>query len=232
MKTLRVSARNLASLSVLILLTVAFAHGQTATVLNANIPYGFEANGTSLPAGTYQFKIQVKEHTLVISSAKAGEMKVPIISQLYGASLFKDIGLVFDNFEGHHVLSEVWIGKGGVLVNATPAQHNHEMVMAVLSGTAPKMSGKEVFQNTCARCHGPNGQGNPDADKFFQTQIPRLNSASIQAKSDKELREIITNGTGKMDPVRMGQAKLQHYLDPESVGAVIAYVRTFLEPMR
>jgi cytochrome c553 len=226
------SARNLVTACLLALLTVAFAYGQTATVLSANVPYGFEVSGTSLPAGTYQFKIQVKEHTLVISGAKSGEIKVPIVSQLYGSSVYKDTGLVFDNFESHHVLSEVWIGEGGVLVNATSTQHNHEMVVAVVSGTAPKMSGKEVFQHTCARCHGPNGQGNPDADKFFQTQIPHLNSKFIQTKSDQELREIITHGTGKMDPVRVGQAKLQHYLDPESVGAVIAYIRTFLDPMR
>jgi mono/diheme cytochrome c family protein len=226
------SARSLATVSVLTLLGVAYARGQTPAVLSANVPYGFEAGGTTLPAGTYQFKIHIKEHSLVISGAKGGDMKVPIISQLYGSSIFKDTGLVFDNFEDRHVLSEVWIGEGGVLVNATSTQHNHEMVVAVVSGTALKMSGKEVFQHTCARCHGPNGQGNPDADKFFQTQIPHLNSKFIQTKSDQELRDIITNGTGKMDPVRMGQAKLQHYLDPESVGAVIAYIRTFLDPMR
>jgi hypothetical protein len=33
-----------------------------------------------------------------------------------------------------------------------------------------------------------------------------------------------------MDPVRMGQATVQHLLDPQSVDAVIGYVRTFKQP--
>jgi mono/diheme cytochrome c family protein len=114
-----------------------------------------------------------------------------------------------------------------VVVTATPKEHPHEMVIAVVSGAAPKMSGKEVFERTCARCHGPQGKGNPAADKFFQTQIPRLDSAYVQAKSDQELRDVISHGRRNMDPVRMGQATLQHLLYPELVDAVIRYVRTF-----
>jgi cytochrome c553 len=231
MKTLLMTARKLTTISVLTLLAVASAHGQTGTVLSANVPFGFEAGGTSLPAGTYQFKFHLSEQSLVISGAKAEEMKLKIIAQLAGASLFKDTGLVFDAFEGRHVLSEVWIpDEGGVLVNASPKRHTHEMVIAVVSGAAPKLSGKEVFERTCARCHGPQGKGNPAADKFFQTPVPRLDSAYVQAKSDQELRDIISHGRRKMDPVRMGQATLQHLLYPESVGAVISYVRTFKQP--
>ena len=231
MKTLLMTARKLTTISVLTLLAVASAHGQTGTVLSANVPFGFEAGGTSLPAGTYQFKFQISEQSLVMSSDKAGEIKLHVIAQLAGASLFKDTGLVFDAFGGHHVLSEVWIpGEGGVLVSASPKQHPHEMVVAVVSGAAPKMSGKEIFESTCIRCHGPLGKGNPAADKFFKTAIPRLDSAYVQSKSDQELRDIISHGRRNMDPVRMGQASMQHLLYPELVGAVISYIRTFKQP--
>jgi cytochrome c5 len=176
----------------------------------------------------YQFKFPVSEQSVVISGAKAGEVKVQIIARLGGPSLFKDTGLVFDAFEGHHVLSEVWIpGEGGVLVHAMPTQHPHEMVIAVVSGTEPNLSGKEVYQRTCVRCHGPQGTGNPAADKFFQVAIPRLNCAHVQTKSDQELTDIITQGRRNMDPVRMGQGQMQHLLDPGSVGAVIHYLRSF-----
>jgi mono/diheme cytochrome c family protein len=104
------------------------------------------------------------------------------------------------------------------------------MVVAVVSGAAPQMSGKEVFEHTCARCHGPQGKGNPAADKFFQTRIPRLDSAYVQEKSDQELKDIISHGRREMDPVRMREAAVQHLLDPESVDAVISYVRTFKQP--
>jgi mono/diheme cytochrome c family protein len=103
-------------------------------------------------------------------------------------------------------------------------------VIAVVSGTTPNLSGKQVFQSTCVRCHGPNGKGNPAADKFFQTEVPRLDSAYVQAKSDDELKDIISHGRRKMDPVRVGQATVQHLLEPASVDAVIAYVRTFKQP--
>ena len=222
------TARNLITISVLSLLAVASAYGQAGTVLSANVPFAFEAGGTSLPAGTYQFKYRPSDETLVISGGKAGDMKLHSIAQLAGASLFKDTGLVFDAFEGKHVLSEVWIpGEGGVLVNASPKQHPREVVVAMVSGTEPNLSGKEVYQRTCVRCHGSQGTGNPEADKFFQVAIPRLNSAYVQTKSDKELRGVITQGKRNMDPVRMGQGQMQHLLDPKSVGAVIDYLRTF-----
>jgi len=230
MKTLKMTARNLTIVSVLILLAVTSAHGQTGKALSANVPFSFEAGGTSLPAGTYQFKFHVSERSLVISGAK-GETNLQIIAQLAGASLFKDTGLVFDVFEGRHVLSEVWIpGEGGVLVNNTLEKHTSEMVIAVVSGAVPKLSGKEIFERTCARCHGPNGKGNPAADAFFHTPVPRLDSAYIQGKTNAELKDIISHGRRQMDPVRMGQATLQHLLDPGSVDAVISYVRTFKQP--
>jgi len=231
MKTLLMTARKLTTISVLSLLAVASAHGQNGPVLSANVPFSFEAGGTSLPAGTYQFKFRLSEQSLDIIGPKGEETKLQIIAQLAGASLFRDIGLVFDTFRGRHVLAEVWIpGEGGVLVSNTVEKHTHEMVIAVVSGAAPNLSGKEVFERTCARCHGPQGKGNPAADKFFQTQIPRLDSAYVQTKSDQELKDIISHGRRQMDPVRMRQAAVAHLLYPESVDAVINYLRTFKQP--
>jgi cytochrome c5 len=231
MTTLRLTARNLGAISVFTLLAVASAYGQTA-VLHANVPFGFDAHGTSLPAGTYQFKVRLDERFLVISGAKSGDVKLPIITLLGGGGSFLgDAGLVFDTFEGHHVLSEIWIpGQDGVLVSSTPKQHTHEMVIGVASGPAPNLSGKEVFQHTCARCHGSNGEGNPAADKFFKTPVPRLDSEYVQAKSDEELKDIIGHGRRMMDPVRIKQTTVQHLLSPESVDAVIRYVRTLKKP--
>jgi len=229
MKNLQMMGRILATISALTLLAVVSAHGQTGKVLSANVPFAFEAGGKSLPAGDYQFTFQPTDQSLVISGGKAGETKLRIVSQLFGASLFKNAGLVFDTVESRHVLSEIWYGEGGVLVNATPVEHSPQMVMAVVSGAAPKMSGKEVFARTCARCHGAQGEGKAEADMFFETEIPHLNSKAVKAKSDDELRDIISHGRSKMDPVRVGQATLQHNLYPESVDAVISFMRTLKE---
>jgi cytochrome c553 len=231
MKTLLMTVRNLTTISLLTLLAVASAHGQGVTVLRANVPFAFEANGTPLPAGTYQFQYRVSDRSLVIGGAKTGNVRLPIITQLSGFSVLRDAGLVFNSFEGRHVLSEIWIpGEDGLLVSVTPKQHTHDMVIAVVSGASPNLSGKAVFERTCARCHGPKGEGNPAADKFFKTPVPKLDSAYVQSKTDEELRDIISHGKRMMDPVRMGQATVQHLLDPGSVDAVISYVRTLKQP--
>jgi len=231
MKNLQVKAKNLTIIAALTLLAVAPALGQSATALRASVPFDFEIGGKSVPAGTYQFSLRLGQGAVVMSGAKAGDMRMPIISKLGTGTMFTDATLIFDTFEGHHALSEVWIpGEEGVLVKVTPKGHTHESVIAVVTGPMPKLSGKAVFERTCARCHGPKGQGNPAADKFFQTPVPKLDSAYVQGKSDEELKDIISHGRRMMDPVRMGQAQVQHLLDSGSVEAVIQYVRTFKTP--
>jgi len=228
MTILRTTVRNLATISLLTLLAAASAHGQIGTTLHANVPFGFEAGGKPFPAGAYQFKVQLGDRNVVVSGAEGGGTQLQIITQLGGFSVFRDAGLVFDTVEGKHVLSEIWIpGEEGVLLSTTPKQHTHEMVIAVVGSAAPNLSGKAVFDRTCARCHGPKGNGNPAADKFFKTPVPRLDSTYVQSKSDEELKDIISHGKRNMEPVRVGQATVQHLLSPESVDAVIAYVRTF-----
>ena len=92
---------------------------------------------------------------------------------------------------------------------------------------ADAAKGKEIYSKTCKQCHGPDGKGYQIADKFFQTTIPRLSSDYVQSKPDAELREIITSGRRKMDPVRMGQPQARHNLAADEVDDVISFVRTF-----
>lgn len=97
-----------------------------------------------------------------------------------------------------------------------------------LSGPAYSSAeeGEAVFDKTCKECHGLEGKGDVLADKFYQTQIPRLNSDYVQKKSDQELKEVITKGKRKMKPVKAGQPTMKHNLKAEWVNDVIAYVRT------
>jgi mono/diheme cytochrome c family protein len=221
----------LARVTVSCVLGIAAAHAQPRSALTGDIPFEFTVGKMLLPAGSYQFTAKSGTPWLSVSGAKRGPMNVPIITRLGGSPDLRDATLVFDSFEGRRVLSEVWIpGEGGLLLHTTPKGHTHETVVAVQSGLSAGLSGKAVFERTCARCHGPNGNGNEAADKFFQTTVPRLNSEYVQKKSDAELTEIITQGRRKMDPVRVGQSTVQHLLPTESVGAVIAYVRTFKKP--
>ena len=97
------------------------------------------------------------------------------------------------------------------------------VILPVYSADLP---GKSVYEETCKECHGPNGNGNAMADKFYKVTIPRLRSEYVQSKSDAELKEIITGGRRKMPAVQAGTPTVKHALSTEDVDSVIAYVRT------
>jgi cytochrome c5 len=233
MKTLQVMAGSLTCICLSIGLTFLSASPQrpTSTAIKATVPFTFEVAGKPLPAGVYELEVRQRERYVQVSTDKGAVAMTRILTELGGGPLVGEAGLVFDDFEGRHVLSEVWVpGLEGVLVHSTPKQHTHERVIAVFAPPGQNLSGKAIFERSCARCHGQNGKGNPAADKFFQVTLPRLDSAYVQSKSDDELREIISQGRRNMDPVRVGQAAMQHLLSPESVDAVISYVRTLKQP--
>lgn len=219
--------RGLTTLCIITLLAIASAYGQGRTVLRAHVPFPFEAGKASIPAGNYQFRLNIPRQSLEISGGQGRPVRLQFITTLGGSSLFRDAGLVFDIYEGKHVLSELWIpGQEGVLVSSTSKEHQYARVIAVVDNPGSNLSGKQVFEQTCERCHGKNGAGNTAARKFFKANIPRLDSALVQGKSDAELRDIISNGMKNMPPVQIGQPRVQHLLDSASVDKVIQYLRT------
>lgn len=80
-------------------------------------------------------------------------------------------------------------------------------------------AGKAVFDKKCATCHGTDGQGKEALAKMLKVEFRPLGSKEIQDKKDEELRKDITEGNGKMKPVKgLTDAELTN---------VIAYVRSF-----
>lgn len=82
-------------------------------------------------------------------------------------------------------------------------------------------AGKAVFAKKCRTCHGKEGQGNPGMAKVLKVEIKHLGSADIQGKSDDDLKKSITEGSGKMKPVKG--------LSEDDVANIIAFVRTIKE---
>ena len=78
--------------------------------------------------------------------------------------------------------------------------------------------GKTVFEAKCAPCHGPKGEGKAAIANMFKVEMHALGSQEIQAKSDAEIKKVITTGSGKMKPVAG--------LSDKQVDDVIAFVRT------
>jgi mono/diheme cytochrome c family protein len=218
--------RSLSVIGLATLVTIAFAYAQRGgNAIQVDIPFGFSVGKSALPAGTYQFVTEQNNSRINIRGPKDSAI-ANVISQLGGATIVPDPTLVFDVSEGTRTLSEVWIpGSSGLLLHTIPSNHNHEVVVA-LPKEFSKLSGKDAFDRTCKRCHGVGGKGDADADKFFKKQIPRLNSDYVQTKSDDELKTVITQGKSEMPPVRLDRPGMGHLLPPDSVAAVIAYVRT------
>ena len=82
-------------------------------------------------------------------------------------------------------------------------------------------AGKAVFTKKCRTCHGAEGQGNPGMAKVLKVEIKHLGSADVQGKTDDDLKKIITEGVGKMKPVKG--------LSADDVTNIIAFVRTIKE---
>ncbi|MBI2815898.1 MAG: cytochrome c [Acidobacteria bacterium] len=83
---------------------------------------------------------------------------------------------------------------------------------------ADAQSGKAVYDSKCKMCHGADGKGNPVIAKSLKVTLPDLTSQTVQSKTDDELKKQITEGRGKMQPVKG--------LTDRQIADVIAFVRT------
>ena len=217
-------------LCTLMAVSVIYAQLPGQRALSGSIPFEFTLGKKNLPAGTYKFVLSPTPSgfpLLTVSSSGEGKMMVPVLTTLGGGFDFGDARLVFDTVGSSHVLSEVWMsGQDGLLIQSSSKEHTHQTVLISPANLSAKLSGDKIYEQTCQKCHGSKGQGNPAADKFFQAAIPKLASESVQSKSDEELKDIIAHGRRNMPPVRIGQATVQHLLPPEAVDAVIGFLRT------
>jgi len=74
-------------------------------------------------------------------------------------------------------------------------------VPALVAGKGDAAKGKTLFTSKCASCHGPAGEGKEAIAKMMKAEMHPLGSKEVQAKTDAQLAEAITKGTGKMKPV-------------------------------
>jgi mono/diheme cytochrome c family protein len=91
--------------------------------------------------------------------------------------------------------------------------------LSVAAGlAADAKAGQAVYDKSCKSCHGADGSGNPAIAKMMKVDMKSLGSAEVQAISDGDLGKIITDGKGKMKPVKT--------VSGPAVDNVVAYVRT------
>ena len=78
-------------------------------------------------------------------------------------------------------------------------------------------AGAVVFKKKCAMCHGTDGSGNPNMAKMLKVELA-VNTDSVAAMSDTEIRKLLAEGRGKKKPVKG--------LSDDDVANVIAFIRT------
>lgn len=89
----------------------------------------------------------------------------------------------------------------------------------LVSAGAPE--GKVVFDAKCQPCHGAKGEGKAAIAKMYGVEMRHLSSKEVQARSDADIKKIVTTGNGKMKPIAGLSAK--------QIDDVVAYVRTLKE---
>jgi mono/diheme cytochrome c family protein len=89
---------------------------------------------------------------------------------------------------------------------------------AFAGGTGNAEAGKETYGKRCTICHGKTGAGDGPAAKAFKGAIPDLASKEVQDLSDADIAKVITEGKGKMQPVKD--------LSKSDVANLTAFIRT------
>ena len=87
--------------------------------------------------------------------------------------------------------------------------------LALAAGDAT--AGKAAYEKACKSCHGADGVANANIAKMMKVEIKDLGSAAVQAHSDADLKKVVTDGQGKMKPVKT--------VTGGDVDNVVAYVR-------
>lgn len=81
---------------------------------------------------------------------------------------------------------------------------------------------KTAYDLHCALCHGEDGAAVETLEKIVQVDIPHLGSTHVQDQTDADIRKVILEGKGKMNPVQT--------LSEEEIPGVIAFLRTLEAP--
>ena len=79
-------------------------------------------------------------------------------------------------------------------------------------------AGQGIYDKSCKSCHGADGTPNAAVAKMMKVEMKDLKSSEVQALGDDDMKKIITEGEGKMKPVKT--------VSGPALEDVIAYVRS------
>ncbi len=89
---------------------------------------------------------------------------------------------------------------------------------AAMTFAANATAGKAIYDRACKTCHGADGTPNPGIAKMMKVDMKDLKSDDVQNMSDADIKKIVTDGKGKMKPVKS--------VSGEAIDNVVAYIKT------
>ena len=96
------------------------------------------------------------------------------------------------------------------------------MTLAALGSSvalaADAKAGQAVYDRACKSCHGADGTANAGVAKMMKVDIKDLKSPDVQSMSDADLKTVVTDGKGKMKPIKT--------VSGADVDNVVAYVKS------
>jgi mono/diheme cytochrome c family protein len=93
------------------------------------------------------------------------------------------------------------------------------VLLAATAGlAADAKAGQVAYDKSCKSCHGSDGTPNAAIAKMLKVDIKDLKSAEVQGMSDADLKKVITEGMGKMKPVKT--------VSGSDADNVVAYIRS------
>src|SRR5271169_5018057 len=73
---------------------------------------------------------------------------------------------------------------------------------AMVCFAADVTAGHSAFDKSCKSCHGADGTPNPAIAKMMKVDMKDLKSPDVQSMSNDDIKAVVTNGKGKMKPVK------------------------------
>jgi cytochrome c553 len=73
---------------------------------------------------------------------------------------------------------------------------------AAVALAADAKAGQAAYDKSCKSCHGADGTPNATIAKMMKVDIKSLKSPEVQGMSNDDLKKVITDGKGKMKPVK------------------------------
>jgi mono/diheme cytochrome c family protein len=92
------------------------------------------------------------------------------------------------------------------------------MTAAVAALAADAKAGQASYDKSCKSCHGADGTPNPAIAKMMKVDMKDLKSPEVQGMSNDDMKKVITDGKGKMKPVKT--------VTGAAIDDVVAYVHS------